>query len=70
MVKRKKKILTGTQKDLIRAMIRARRPQSTYRIGKRSNKAWNTAKVNLEILKRKKVVEKKRKRGVSIWSLN
>ncbi len=67
---KEEKILTVTQEQLIRAMVRARRPQTAYKIGKRAGRTWKTAKDNLEILKRKNVVAKKKKKGVSIWSLN
>lgn len=67
--KRIRKLLTSTQRDLIVAMIRAKRPQTTYKLSKRSHRSWKAAKDNLEILKKKKVVRMKKKNKVSKWTL-
>lgn len=69
MVATRKRILTSTQKEIIKAMLRARRPQTTYKLGKRSDKSWKTTRDNLEILKVKKVVQMKKKDRVSTWTL-
>lgn len=69
MVIKKRAQLTATQKAILREMIRSRRPQTTYRLSKKSDRAWRTAKVNLESLRRKGVVTKKTQNKVARWTI-
>lgn len=66
----RKRVLTPTQREIIKTMVKARRPQTTYKIAKRADRSWKATNDNLEILKKKSVVRMSKKKKVKSWILD
>ena len=69
-MKNKKKTLSTTQIEIIKAVLKRKRPQTTYKISKTSGKAWATVKTNLQELEKKKAVKRKRRGNKNYWFID